>query len=83
LNGVDKANSTWVIELYEDSKLIASSEAQPYSAAYINNGIGAGGASAPMSVPGSAFAVPEPNSGLLMLLGCAMLGLRRRKQKKA
>ena len=83
LNGVDKANSTWIIELYEDSKLIASSGEQPYSAAYVNNGIGASGASAPMSVPGSSFAVPEPNSGLLMLLGCAMLGLRRRKQKKA
>ncbi len=31
----------------------------------------------------SGFAIPEPSSGLLMLIGCAMLGLRRRRQKVA
>lgn len=82
LANVDRQNSTWIIELYENDKKIDQSAPQAYSSAYINNGMGgSAGSSAPMA--GGSFATPEPTSGLLMLVGCAMLGLRRRKLKKA
>ena len=83
LNGITKEGSSWVVELYEAGKTdpIDSSQPLPYSSAYVNNGIAGGGSSLPAM--GTSFATPEPNSALLMLVGCAMLGLRRRKQKKA
>jgi hypothetical protein len=44
--------------------------------------------SSPMSVPpafafgqGATYAVPEPTSGLLFVLGGMLLGLKRRRQK--
>ena len=31
----------------------------------------------------TSYVIPEPNSAMLLLLGCAVLGLRRRRQLKA
>lgn len=74
---------TYYIELWNDSTLVAISDGLTYSAAGL-------GALAGMGTPGTLWQgmsfvsapIPEPNSGLLMLIGCALLGLRR-KQKKA
>ena len=72
---------TYYVELYNDGRIFARSDALPYSAESIV-------ALAGMGRPGTLWnvkafmpaAVPEPSSGLLLLLGVAGLALRRRKQ---
>ena len=83
LGSVDPAASTFIIELYNESgKFISQST---LSGSSIAQYIYKGGTSVPLTAAWSAssFAIPEPSSGLLMLVGCAVLGLRRRKQKNA
>ena len=79
----DKTYSSFVVELLNGDRFVAQSETLAYSQAlaqYITTG---NSMSLPNMWAASTFAIPEPNSGLLMLVGMAVLGLRRRKLKKA
>ena len=79
--GSNPTYSSFVIELYNDSAFIAQSDSLSMSealASYItqnNSMANLSAAWAPVS-----FAVPEPNSAMLILIGCAALGLRRRRR---
>lgn len=79
--GSNPSYGSFVIELYNDSTFIAQSESLSMSAAlanYItqnNSMANLSAAWAPVS-----FAIPEPNSAMLILIGCAALGLRRRRR---
>ena len=72
---------TYYVELYNDGRIFARSEGLPYSADSIVRIAG-------MAKPGTLWqvskfvsaTVPEPSSGLMLLLGVAGLALRRRKQ---
>ena len=71
---------TYFVELYNDGgTVVAHSDALSYSSEYFATVAG-------MGTPGGAWvassfvAAPEPNSALLLLIGCATLALRRRKQ---
>lgn len=81
--GADPTYSSFVIELYNDSGFVGQSEIT-YSQALANNYITFDNSMVlPAMWAPTTFAIPEPNSALLMLLGCAVLGLRRRRQCKA
>lgn len=77
--------SSFVIELLNDSnKLVAQSETLAYSEALAQYHITTGNSmTLPTMWAAGTFAIPEPNSAMLMLVGMAALGLRRRKLKKA
>ena len=85
LAGINPSDATFIIELYNDSNQFISQTSMSGSqlASYVYNG----GTTIPTAVSpwgvSSTYAIPEPSSGLLMLVGCAVLGLRRRKQKNA
>ena len=74
---------TFIVELFNGDTFVGQSTlSQADALQYIY----AGGMSVPTATAPatfSSFAIPEPSSGLLMLVGCAVLGLRRRKQKNA
>jgi len=72
--------SSFIIELWNDSSFVAQSEtlSAAMAAAHIETGnsLAQMAAWAPVS-----YAIPEPNSAMLLLVGCAALALRRRRQK--
>lgn len=77
------SSSSFFVELYNSGAVVGSSEIIPYSTlqslnAIYETGIGAGGGN-PYSF--SSFAVPEPNSGILVLIGVALTSLRRRRNR--
>ena len=78
--GSNPTYSSYIIELYNDSSFVAESRLSSAVADYIttNNSF-----TLPKAWVASSFAIPEPNSAMLLLLGCAALGLRRRRQLKA
>ena len=78
----DSSFSSFVFELYNDSDERVGWSVLPYSSAkdyiYGDPTYGAGTATY-----GVANLIPEPSSGLLLLLGLAGLGLRRRRAQAA
>lgn len=74
--------SSFVIELVNDSGFVADSErlTPASAAAYIET---ANSMHLPTAWAPTSYAIPEPNSAMLLLLGCAALGLKRRRQLKA
>jgi len=74
--------SSFVIELVNDSGFVAGSERLTAASAeaYIET---ANSMHSPSAWAPTSYAIPEPNSAMLLLLGCAALGLRRRRQLKA
>lgn len=77
-------SSTFIVELLQGDTVVYQSDSVLYSAlaGYISSSKG-------MATPADAYgfssftAVPEPTSGLLLLLGVAGLALRRKKMQKA
>ena len=71
--------SSFVIELYNESQFVAQSSALDYNTALANYYIATENSlTLPQAWVPTSFATPEPNSAMLMLLGCAALCLRRR-----
>ena len=80
----DLSSASFIVELYNDEGKFLAQSFNNGSYSTVNGYIYSGGISVPPSVAWTAgtFALPEPSSGLLMLVGFAMLGLRRRRQAK-
>lgn len=85
LTGTDYANKSFVIELWNDDAWTAGSEASfrtELAWADVSKYITTGSAEhiTPGMVPLSNFtAVPEPTSGMMLLFGAVLLGLKRKK----
>lgn len=79
---------TYAIELLNsDSSFLAQTMGGSADGWYTYDQIAQFVISSPMSsmmapLTGGAYAVPEPNSAMLMLIGCAVLGLKRKKFQK-
>ena len=80
IGSVELANSyTFALELFNDDKSVGISQWLAYDTGFIG-----GGSFDPSKTEATfgGFHIPEPTSGLLMMMGFGLLALRR-KQKKA
>ena len=78
--GYCREGYSYVVELFYDSDWIGQSAELSYNEAVTDEVISFSKMSPPTGLWMPApYAVPEPNSALLMLLGCAVLALRRRR----
>ena len=80
--GSDPTYSSYAIELYNEGSFVAVSSPL-LSEALASHITTHNSMTLPTAWVASSFAIPEPNSAMLLLLGCAALGLRRRRQLKA
>ena len=71
-------SSSFVIELWNEGSFQAQSETLDWATAMANYVTTYNSMSLPQAWMPTSFATPEPNSAMLMLLGCAALCLRRR-----
>lgn len=84
MNVVTLSSGSYIFELWNESSddPVFATEAISYAA--LSQYVASAGEHAPtgsFSLSGGDFhAVPEPTSGLMVLLGAAMLGLKRKKQ---
>mgnify|MGYP003309442993 CR=1 FL=1 len=80
--GLTAANYTYWVELWsaQDEAVVGYGSLGTYAdlSAFISPMTGFGSMASPIAV--SAFLVPEPNSALLLMIGCAALALRRRRK---
>ena len=81
--GSDPTYGSFVIELWNDSTFVAQSEDLPLSTALANYIVTNNSMTLPQAWVPQSFAIPEPNSAMLLLIGCAALGLRRRRERRA
>lgn len=83
-SGYCREGYSYVVELFYDSSWIGQSAELSYNEAVTGNLISFSKMSPPTGLWMPApYAVPEPNSALLMLLGCAVLALRRRRSGRS
>lgn len=75
-------SASFVIELWNDGNFVAQSTELDWSTAMQNYVATYNSMSLPTAWAATSFAIPEPNSAMLLMIGCAALGLRRRRQRK-
>ncbi len=81
--GSDPTYGSFVIELWNEGTQVAQSEELSLSTALANYIVTNNSMTLPQAWAPQSFAIPEPNSAMLLLLGCAALGLRRRRERRA
>ena len=81
--GSDPTYGSFVIELWNEGTQVAQSEELSLSTALANYIVTNNSMTLPLAWSPQSFAIPEPNSAMLLLLGCAALGLRRRRERRA
>ena len=81
LAGINLSTASFIVELYNDDGKFLAQSFNDGSYGTVSGMIYNGGISIPPAMPWKAgsFDIPEPSSGLLMLLGMAGLALRRKK----